>query len=55
MSFMRRKSPLEKAIKVVASRVDSKVLGSSGLGVVGGVVGTIAASAVISSVRRKPQ
>lgn len=49
------RDPAQRAAKAVASYVDPKTLGVTGAGVLGGVVVTVAASAVVSSLRKKAQ
>lgn len=49
------RDPVERAAKAISSRVDPKTLGVTGAGVVGGVFVTVAASAVVSTLRRRAQ
>jgi len=51
--FWRRKSRWERAIEPLTNHVDGRSLARSGLTAVAGAVGLTAASAVLSSLRRR--
>ncbi len=53
MSLFRKQSIWQRAAKPVTSQVDVKSASKSGLVAVAGAIGVTAASAVISSIRRK--
>lgn len=51
--FWRRKSRWERAIEPLTGHVDGRALTRSGLTAAAGVIGLTAASAVLSSLRRR--
>lgn len=51
--FRRKKSMWQRAVEPVADRVDARALTRSGLAAAAGAIGLTAASAVVSSVRRR--
>jgi hypothetical protein len=55
MGLLRRKSMWERAVQPVTDRVDAKSLAKSGLTAAVSALTITAASAVLSSVRRKEQ